>query len=54
MYLVPDWKNPTLFRNLFGPELVFIILGMSQEDRRKRVMKRHADNEQAADMMDVS
>lgn len=37
-----------------GSDLVFIILSMTQEDRRKRVMKRHENNEQAADMMDVS
>ena len=41
------------FREILGPDLVFIILDMSQEDRRKRVLKRHDGSEGAADLMDV-
>ena len=43
----------TYFREILGPDLVFIILDMSQEDRRKRVLKRHDGSEGAADLMDV-
>lgn len=47
MYL--NW----IYREILGPDLVFIILDMSQEDRRKRVLKRHDGSEGAADLMDV-
>ena len=43
----------SIFREILGPDLVFIILDMSQEDRRKRVLKRHDGSEGAADLMDV-
>ena len=42
-----------LLREILGPGLIIINLTMSSEDRRKRVLKRHGDNETAADMMDV-
>ena len=40
-------------REILGPDLIFVILDMSQEDRRKRVLKRHDGSEGAADLMDV-
>ena len=43
-----------LFREVIGPDLVFINLQMSSEDRRKRVLERHVGDEASADMMDVS
>ena len=40
-------------RDILGPDLIFVILDMSQEDRRERVLKRHDGSEEAADLMDV-
>ena len=40
-------------RKILGPQLVFILLTMPSEDRRKRILSRHKDNEGAVEMMDV-
>ena len=40
-------------RDILGPDLIFVILDMTQEDRRNRVLKRHDGSEEAADLMDV-
>ena len=47
-------NDQLLFREVIGPDLVFINLQMSSEDRRKRVLERHVGDEASADMMDVS
>ena len=47
MFIVYD------FREIIGPDLVFVILRMSNEDRRKRVMERHLGDEGISDIMDV-
>jgi len=39
-------------RKVLGSDVVFILLRMSTEDRRKRVLSRHDGSESAADMMD--
>jgi len=39
-------------REWLGPDLIIIVLTMSSADRRKRVLARHADDENAADVMD--
>ena len=41
-------------REWLGPDLIFVHLEMSQEDRRARVMDRHQGSTDAADLMDVS
>ena len=41
-------------RKVLGSDVVFILLRMSTEDRRKRVLARHDGSESAADLMDVS
>ena len=41
-------------REWLGPDLIFVHLEMSQEDRRARVMDRHMGEAGAADLMDVS
>ena len=41
-------------REWLGPDLIFVHLEMSQEDRRARVMERHMGEANAADLMDVS
>ena len=40
-------------REWLGPDLIFVHLEMSQEDRRARVMDRHMGEANAADLMDV-
>ena len=40
-------------REWLGPDLIFVHLEMSQEDRRARVMDRHMGEAGAADLMDV-
>lgn len=40
-------------RKILGPQLVFILLTMPSEDRRKRIMSRHKNDEGAVEMMDV-
>ena len=40
-------------REIIGPDLVFVILRMSNEDRRKRVVERHLGDENITDIMDV-
>ena len=41
-------------REWLGPDLIFVHLEMSQEDRRARVMDRHMGEAGAADLMDVN
>ena len=41
-------------RKILGPQLVFILLSMPSEDRRKRILSRHMGNEGAGEMMDVN
>ena len=41
-------------REWLGPDLIFVELEMSQEDRRARVMDRHMGEAHAADLMDVN
>ena len=41
-------------REWLGPDLIFVHLEMSQEDRRARVLDRHQGNTEAADLMDVN
>ena len=41
-------------REWLGPDLIFVQLEMSPEDRRARVLDRHMGEAGAADMMDVS
>ena len=40
-------------REWLGPDLIFVHLEMSQEDRRARVIDRHMGETSAADFMDV-
>ena len=41
-------------RRILGPDVIFILLRMSPEDRRKRVLMRHKGDENVTQMMDVS
>ena len=41
-------------RRILGPDVIFILLRMSAEDRRKRVLMRHKGDENVTQMMDVS
>ena len=36
-----------------GPELIIVVLSMTSEERRKRVLLRHDGDLSAADKMDV-
>ena len=48
-------KQNTIFcREWLGPDLVIVVLTMSSADRRKRILARHSDDVNTADMMDVS
>ena len=40
-------------REWLGPDLVIVILTMSSEDRRERILLRHEGSTEAADMMDA-
>merc|ERR1719347_1124165 len=40
-------------REWLGPDLIFVHLEMSTEDRRARVLGRHQGHTDAADLMDV-
>ena len=42
------------FRDILGPELVFINLCMDDEDRNRRLMERHEGNEQVAKFLRVN
>ena len=41
-------------RKILGPDLIIVILNMSQEERRERVLTRHPGDNDTADRMDVS
>ena len=41
-------------RKILGPDLIIVILSMSQEERRERVLVRHPGDTDTADRMDVS
>ena len=40
-------------RRWLGPDLKIVILSLSKEDRRERVLSRHAGDAEATKMMDV-
>ena len=40
-------------RKILGPQLIFILLSMPSEDRRKRILSRHKGDEGSVEMMDV-
>ena len=40
-----------IIREILGPDLVIISLGMSEEERNKRIMQRHIGDEGVADML---
>ena len=40
-------------RDILGPDLVFIHLTMTDEDRDRRLMERHEGNQQVAKLMKV-
>jgi len=40
-------------RAILGPDVIFILLRMSPEDRRKRVLQRHKGDENVTQMMDM-
>ena len=41
-------------RKILGSDLIIVILNMSMEERRERVLIRHGGNTDTADRMDVS
>ena len=41
-------------RKILGSDLIIVILSMSQEERRERVLIRHPGDQATADRMDVS
>ena len=44
---------PLFYREVFGADLMIIVLTMDSADRRERVIARHDGDVQAADMLDV-
>ena len=46
-------KDILCCRKWLGDDLIIIVLTMSSADRRERVLARHADDVNAADIMDV-
>ena len=43
----------TMTRDILGPDLVFINLWMSAEERRRRILQRHKGDAAAANVMNV-
>ena len=43
-----------IFRTELGEDLVIVVLSMSSEERRERVLLRHDGDVSLADKMDVS
>ena len=43
----------TTYRAELGPDLIIVVLSMSKEDRRERVLRRHQGNVDIADKLDV-
>ena len=52
-YVVFSRELRDLIREILGPEVVFVLLRMSPEDLRKRVLARHHGEDGAADFMNV-
>ena len=51
---VPKKKARDLLRKILGSDLIIVILSMSREERRERVLIRHPGDQATADRMDVS
>ena len=51
---IPKKKARDLLRKILGSDLIIVILSMSQEERRERVLIRHPGDHATADRMDVS
>ena len=43
----------TINRSILGPDLVFVILTMDDEDVRRRLKDRHGDKDEALDLLEV-
>jgi len=52
-YVVFSRELRDLIREILGPEVVFVLLRMSPEDLRKRVLARHHGEDGAADFMNT-
>lgn len=48
--LYKEWRD--IMREILGPDLVFINLKMSREEKNKRLLKRHSGNEKVVEMME--
>jgi len=46
-----DRKMRQIIRSFLGPELIIIVLTMTEENTRKRIEKRHRGSQQAVDLL---
>ena len=55
MLLVENLKgNPcNFYRDILGPQLVFINLTMNDKDRNQRVLERHEGDEKSVEIFEV-
>ena len=53
MYHYNNFIIPPVIRDILGPDLVFINLWMSAEERRRRILQRHKGDTAAANVMNV-
>ena len=51
---IPNKEARAHIRKILGSDLIIVILSMSQEERRERVLIRHPGNTAIADNLDVS
>ena len=51
---IPNKEARDHIRKILGPDLIIVIVSMSQEERRERVLIRHPGDHAIADKMDVS
>jgi len=48
--LYKEWRD--IMREILGPDLIFINLKMSLEEKNKRLLKRHSGNKQVVELME--
>ena len=48
------WNVSLRYRSVLGPDLIILVLSMTSEERRNRVLLRHDGDVSSADKMDVS
>ena len=53
IHIMNNYDDVIVGKYILGPDLVFINLKMSREEKNKRLLKRHSGNEKVVEMMEV-